>query len=89
METIQDIKSKAKFILYRYAGERIQITHVGDVAYYCNDGTFSAYTVESVGDDTVTHSVTYMLGCDTLTFTGDIVKAVAAFKTAYDMLVSK
>ena len=38
METIQDIKSKAKFILYRYAGERIQITHVGDVAYYCNDG---------------------------------------------------
>ena len=92
METIQDIKSKAKFILYRYAGERIQITHVGDVAYYsyyCNDGTFSAYTVESIGDDTVTHSVTYMLGCDTLTFTGDIAKAVAAFTSAYDILVSK
>ena len=89
METIQDIKSKAKFILYRYAGERIQITHVGDVAYYSNDGTFSAYTVESVGDYTFTHSVTYMSGCDTLTFTGDIAKAVAAFKTAYDMLVSK
>ena len=89
METIQDIKSKAKFILYKYAGERIQITHVGAVACYCNDGTFSAYTVDSVGDDTVTHSVTYMSGCDTLTFTGDIVKAVAAFKTAYDMLVSK
>ena len=32
METIQDIKSKAKFLLYRYAGERIQITHVGDIA---------------------------------------------------------
>ena len=89
METIQDIKSKAKFILNRYAGERIQITHVGDVAYYCNDWIFSAYTVDSVDDDTVTHSVTYMLGCDTLTFTGDIAKAVAAFKTAYDMLVSK
>ena len=89
METIQDIKSIAKFILNRYADERIKITHVGDVAYYSNDGTFSAYTVESVGDDTVTHSVTYMLGCDTLTFTGDIAKAVAAFKTAYDMLVSK
>lgn len=89
MEKIKNIKSKAKFILYRYAGERIQITHVGDVAYYCNDGTFSAYTVDSVDDDTVTHSVTYMLGCDTLTFTGDIAKAVAAFKTAYDMLVSK
>ena len=89
METIQDIKSMAKFILNRYADERIQISHVGYVAYYCNDGTFSAYTVESVGDDTVTHSVTFMLGCDTLTFTGDIAKAVAAFKTAYDMLVSK
>ena len=89
METIQDIKSKAKFILYRYAGERIQITHVGKVACYCNDGTFSAYTVDSVGDDTFTHSVTYMLGCDTLTLTGDIAKAVAAFKTAYDILVSK
>ena len=89
METIQDIKSKAKFILYRYAGERIQITHVGDVAYYCNDGIFNAYTVDSVGDDTVTHSVTYMSGCDTLTFTGDIAKAVASFKTAYDILVSK
>ena len=89
METIQDIKSKAKFILYKYAGERIQITHVGDVAYYCNDDIFSAYTVESIGDDTITHSVTYMLDCDTLTFTGDIAKAVAAFKTAYDMLVSK
>ena len=89
METIQDIKSMAKFILDIYAGERIQITHVGDVAYYCNDGTFSAYTVESVGDDTVTHSVTYMSGSDTLTFTGDIAKAIAAFKTAYDMLVSK
>ena len=89
METIQDIKSKAKFILYRYAGERIQITHVGDVAYSCYDGIFSAYTVDSVGDETVTHSVTYMFGCDTLTFTGDIAKAVAAFKTAYDILVSK
>ena len=89
METIQDIKSKAKFILYRYAGERIQITHVGDVAYYCNDGTFSAYTVDSVGDDTVTHSVTYMSGCDTLTFTGDIAKAVDAFRTAYAVLASK
>ena len=89
METIQDIKSKAKFILYRYAGERIQITHVGDVAYSCYDGIFSAYTVESVGDDTVTHSVTYMFGCDTLTLTGDIAKAATAFKTAYDMLVSK
>ena len=89
METIQDIKSMAKFILYRYAGERIQISHVGYVAYYCNDGTFSAFTVESVGDDTVTHSVTYMLGCDTLTFTGDIAKAVGAFKTVYDVLASK
>ena len=89
METIQDIKSKAKFILNRHADERIQISHVGYVAYYCNDGTFSAYTVDSVGDDTVTHSVTYMSGCDTLTFTGDIAKAIAAFKTAYDMLVSK
>lgn len=89
METIQDIKSKAKFILYRYAGERIQITHVGDVAYSCYDGIFNAYTFDSVGDIHVTHSVTYMFGCDTLTFTGDIAKAVAAFKTAYDMLVSK
>ena len=89
METIQDIKSKAKFILYRYAGERIQITHVGDVAYSCNDGIFGAYTFESVGDDTVIHSVTYMSGCDTLTFTGDIAKAVAAFTSAYDILVSK
>ena len=88
MGTIQEIKSKAKFILYRYAGERIQITHVGDVAYYCNDGTFSAYTVDSVGDDTVTHSVTYMFGCDTLTLTGDIGKAIAAFDAAYDMIVS-
>ena len=89
METIQDIKSKAKFILYRYAGERIQITHVGDVAYSCYDGIFNAYTFDRVGDVYVTHSVTYMLGCDTLTFTGDIAKAVAAFRTVYDMLVSK
>ena len=89
METIQDIKSKAKFILYRYAGERIQITHVGDVAYSYNDGIFNAYTVESIGDDTVTHSVTYMFGPDTLTFTCDIVKAIAAFDAAYDMIVSK
>ena len=89
METIQDIKSKAKFILYRYAGERIQITHVGDVAYSCYDGIFNAYTFDRVGDVYVTHSVTHMSGCDTLTFTGDIAKAVAAFKTAYDMLVSK
>ena len=89
METIQDIKSKAKFILYKYAGERIQITHVGDVAYSCYDGIFNAYTFDRVGDIYVTHSVTYMFGCDTLTFTGDIAKAVAAFKTAYDMLVSK
>ena len=89
MEKIQDIKSKAKYILHRYAGERIQITHVGDVAYYCNDVVFNAYTVESVGDDTVTHSVTYMFGPDTLTFTGDIVKAIAAFDAAYDMIVSK
>ena len=88
METIQDIKSKAMFILDIYADERIQISHIGYVAYYCNDGTFSAYTVESVGDDTVTHSVTYMSGSDTLTFTGDIAKAVGAFKTVYDMLVS-
>jgi hypothetical protein len=84
MEKIQDIKNKAKYILYRYAAERIQLTHVGDVAYYCNDGVFSAYTVERVGDDTVTHSVTYMFGCDTLTFTGDIVKAIAAFDTAFN-----
>ena len=89
METIQDIKSKAKFILYRYAGERIQITHVGDVAYSCYDGIFNAYTFDRVGDVYITHSVTYMSGCDTLTFTGDIAKAFAAFKTAYDMLVSK
>ena len=89
METIQDIKSKAKFILHRYAGERIQITHVGDVAYSCYDGIFNAYTFDRVGDIYVTHSVTYMFGCDTLTLTGDIAKAVAAFKTAYDMLVSK
>ena len=89
METIQDIKSKAKFILYKYAGERIQITHVGDVAYSCYDGIFNAYTFDRVGDLYVTHSVTYMLGCETLTFTGDIAKAVAAFKAAYDILVSK
>ena len=89
MKTIQDIKSKAKFILYKYAGERIQITHVGDVAYSYNDGIFNAYTFDRVGDIYVTHSVTYMLDCDTLTFTGDIVKAAAAFKTAYDVLVSK
>ena len=89
METIQDIKSKAKFILDIYADERIQISHIGYVAYYCNDGTFSAYTVESVGDDTVTHSVTYMSGSDTLTFTGDIAKAVTAFRAAYAVLVSK
>ena len=89
METIQDIKSKAKFILHRYAGERIQITHVGNVAYSCYDGIFNAYTFDRVGDIHVTHSVTYMFGCDTLTFTGDIAKAVAAFKTAYDILVSK
>ena len=89
MEKIQNIKSKAKYILNRYAGERIQITHVGDVAYYCRNGVFNAYTFESVGDDTVTHSVTYMLGCDTLTLTGDIGKAIAAFDAAYDMIVSK
>ena len=89
METIQDIKSKAKFILYKYAGERIQITHVGDVAYSCYDGIFNAYTFDRVGDVYVTHSVTYMLGCDTLTFTGEIAKAVAAFTSAYDILVSK
>ena len=89
METIQDIKSKAKFILYKYAGERIQSTLVGDVAYSCYDGIFNAYTFDRVGDLYVTHSVTYMFGCDTLTFTGDIAKAVAAFKTAYDILVSK
>ena len=89
METIQDIKSKAKFLLYKYAGERIQITHVGDIAYSYNDGIFNAYTFDRVGDIYVTHSVTYMSGSDTLTFTGDIAKAVTAFKTAYDMLVSK
>ena len=88
METIQDIKSKAKFILYKYAGERIQITHVGDVAYSCYDGIFNAYTLDNVGDICVTHSVTYMFGCDTLTFTGDIAKAVAAFKSAYNLLAS-
>ena len=89
METIQDIKSKAKFLLYKYAGERIQITHVGDVAYSCYDGIFNAYTFDRVGDLYVTHSVTYMSGSDTLTFTGDVEKAVTAFKTAYDLLVSK
>ena len=89
METIQDIKSKAKFLLNRYAGERIQITHVGDVAYSCYDGIFNAYTFDRVGDLYVTHSVTYMSGSDTLTFTGDVEKAVTAFKTAYDILVSK
>ena len=89
METIQDIKSKAKFLLNRYAGERIQITHVGDVAYSCYDGIFNAYTFDRVGDLYVTHSVTYMSGSDTLTFTGDVEKAVAAFRTVYDMLVSK
>ena len=89
METIQDIKSKAKFLLNRYAGERIQITHVGDVAYSCYDGIFNAYTFDRVGDIYVTHSVTYMSGSDTLTFTGDIAKAAGAFKTAYDLLASK
>ena len=89
METIQDIKSKAKFLLYKYAGERIQITHVGDVAYSCYDGIFNAYTFDRVGDIYVTHSVTYMSGSDTLTFTGDVEKAVTAFRTVYDLLVSK
>ena len=30
-----------------------------------------------------------MFGCDTLTLTGDIGKAIAAFDAAYDMIVSK